>query len=130
MAEEVGQPEPIQLGNFYAGEIPDPILYRFQNYDETTKDLSAATDVEFQIEKDGGAAADGGGTAELVPLLELPVLEETGEQDTVQGWVRYTFVTADLAVAGHYEALFWVTTPDNEWASKKIVFYAQSGPRV
>jgi len=124
MAEELGHPEPIQLGNFYAGEIPDPVLYQFQNYDYSTKDLSAATAVEFEIEKDGGTAAAGAGTAELVPTNELP----TGE--TVQGYVRYAFVAADMAAAGHYEALFWVTTPSNEWASKKIVWYVQDGPRV
>lgn len=122
--EELGHPEPIQLGNFYAGEIPDPILYEFQNYDGSTKDLSAATSVEFEIELDGGAAAAGAGTAELVPSNELPAGE------TVQGWVRYAFATADMTAPGHYEALFWVTTPSNEFASKKIVWYVQNGPRV
>lgn len=124
MAEEVGHPEPIQLGNFYVGEVPDPVLYEFQNYDGSTKNLATASAVEFQIEKDGGTATDGAGTAELVPSNELPAGE------TVQGFVRYAFAAADLAAAGHYEALFWVTAPGNEWASKKIVWYVQDGPRV
>lgn len=123
-AEELGHPEPIQLGNFYANEVPDPILYQFQNYDGTTKDLASATDVSFVVEKDGGAGALAGGTAELVPSNELPAGE------TIQGWVRYSWVVADMAFPGHYEALFWVTTPTNRFASKLITWYVGDGPYI
>ena len=116
MAEDVGQPVTKELGNFVAGELPDPVVYQFQTAVGGPKDLSSST-VEFHISKDGATPALGTGTADLDPVISPAPFES---------FVRYAWASIDMA-AGHYEAMFWVTKGANVFASKKIVWYVSAG---
>jgi hypothetical protein len=98
---------PLCCGPFLAGEVPDPIAYRFLQADGSAIDVSGYTVSFCWAERWGGAAARVGQVT-----------------DGPAGEVTYTWQPGDLASPGQYTALFWATDPDSapRYASVPIRF--------
>jgi len=114
----LGQPEEVVLGNFAAGEVPDPVRYSFVDFFSNDIDLSAQTAIAFDFEKDGATAVHGAGAKALDPLVS---------PDLIQNTVSYTWAASDAGMTeGHYVGRFWVTLPNLLRASVKILWYVGS----
>lgn len=112
MAEVLGQPPAVDLGNFAEGEWPDPVSYQFLDALGNPIDLSAQTQIDFDFSKDGGTPIHGTGATQLDPT------------DVDNSTVEYAWVTADAGMTkGHFAGRFWVELPTNRYASVLINWY-------
>jgi BppU N-terminal domain len=95
-------------GPFTLSEVPDPLVYQFQDADGAPLDLTGFTTLSFcWAERWGGAQAR---VAELV-------------DEATAGTVRYVWDDGDLDTPGQYTGLFWVTQPGGRrYASVPIRF--------
>jgi BppU N-terminal domain len=82
---------PLCCGPFVAGEIPDPLVYQFQNADGSPIDLQGYQ-VQFCF------AEQWGGQVREANAQTL---------DAAQGTVTYDWAATDLALPGRYLAMFW-----------------------
>ncbi len=109
MAAVIGVPTTIDLGNFATGEVPDQLIYGFNDYLDQPIDLDGAA-VAFNIlDCATGMQAAGAGTVDVF--------------DGPNGQIRYTWVAADFDTPGMFRAQFVATKGGNTYKSDVIRFY-------
>ena len=104
-------PDRLCCGPFVAGEIPDPLVYRFLNADGSPKDLTGYTASFCWAERWGAA---GGGDASIT--------------DAPDGEVTYTWAAGDLATPGRMTGQLWVEQAGGaRYASVPIAYDVHAG---
>lgn len=108
----------INLGEFYAGEIPYPYEHTFKDGNKAAINLTGWTLLGFYIEG---------------PLTVIR--DDTYfSRDDVNGKVTYSFVEADMQEPGNYKALVWIanapTAPTIRLASDLVVWKVLDGPEA
>lgn len=100
----------LQLGPYTQGEVADPVEVQFVDNDGNPINITGYA-VRFVYRERAATAAT----------------EKTGALiDAAVGKAGYTWVAADLATAGDYEAHLWVGNGTRRYASKRIHYRIHS----
>lgn len=104
----------IKLGDFAAGEIPNPILHTYTDSDGNPIAMSGWTILGFFVEGDGTI----NGTLEWV--------------NAAGGEIKYTWHADDMQTPGRYVGLIWVqnlsSNPTLRFASDQFEWTVVDGP--